>query len=100
MSNHSTSLLNSAEMPHGLTAPQQALWWLRKSGLGMGPEWQRAHELCQRDEGDYSHDAVHALAHWIEGDTANAAYWYRRTGEVRAASIEAEWERLANKLMG
>lgn len=99
MIRNSASPLDSAEMPQGITAPQQALWWLRKGGYAIGPEWQRAHELCQQQEGDYAHDAVHALAHWIEGDAGNTAYWYRRTGEQRAVSIEAEWERLAAKLM-
>ncbi len=46
----------------------------------LGPEWEKAHELCQMQEGDLAHDRVHALAHWIEGDESNASYWYRRTG--------------------
>jgi hypothetical protein len=90
--------LESDTLPAGLSAPLQALWWLRKGKFAMGSEWQEAHELCQQDEGNYAHDAVHALAHWIEGDAGNAAYWYRRTGEKRAESIEAEWRRLVAKL--
>lgn len=81
-------------------APLQALWWLRRGGLRTGPEWQTAHELCQQDEGDRAHDLVHALAHWIEGDSANAAYWYRRVGEKRAATIAEEWQRIATRLAG
>jgi hypothetical protein len=92
--------LESETLPAGLPAPLQALWWLRKGRLAMGNEWQKAHELCQQDEGDFAHDAVHALVHWIEGDAGNANYWYRRTGETRAATIEAEWRRLAEKLAG
>jgi hypothetical protein len=41
---------------------------------------------------------VHALAHWIEGDAANADYWYRRVGGERAPTLEAEWRRIAAAL--
>lgn len=77
------------------TRPQIALALLKSGGLQMGPDWQRAHELCQEDEGERSHDLVHALCHWIEGDVANRDYWYRRVQPwTRAATIEAEWEAL------
>lgn len=84
--------------PSGLTVPQQALWWLKKGGLAMGPEWEKAHALCQQAEGKREYDLVHALAHWIEGDDSNAAYWYRRVGGGRAATIKEEWERVAGVL--
>lgn len=77
-----------------LSQPLQALWWLKKGGLKMGPEWTKAHMICQIDEGERDHDRVHALAHWIEGDLGNANWWYRRTGEERAGDIPAEWDRL------
>ncbi len=80
--------------PPGLSRPQAALWWLRQGNLAVGPEWQKAHQLCQMQEGDPRHDLVHALAHWIEGDEANAAYWYRRVGTGRAATIAEEWQRI------
>ena len=77
------------------TPPQIALALLKSGGLKMGPEWQRAHELCQLDEGDRAHDLVHALCHWIEGDVANRDYWYRRVQPwTRAGAIEAEWDAL------
>ncbi len=82
-----------------LSAPLQALWWLRRGGLVMGPEWETAHQLCQRDEGERAHDLVHALAHWIEGDMANASYWYRRVKRQRAQSIAAEWEQVAREIL-
>ena len=87
-----------ANPPANLSPPQQALWWLKKGGLVMGAEWQMAHTICQQDEGNPDYDLVHALAHWIEGDEANAAYWYRRVGGKRAATIELEWERVAGVL--
>lgn len=85
--------------PPEMTRPQAALWWLYKGGLVLGPEWEKAHQLCQAQEGDQNHDLVHALAHWIEGDEANAAYWYRRVGGERAAAIADEWQRIA-KILG
>ncbi len=77
-------LLNSPgeEPDASLSVPLQALWWLKQGSFKMGPEWEKAHNLCQQDEGNPAHDLVHALAHWIEGDSANAAYWYARVGEA------------------
>lgn len=86
--------LGADNPPAELTQPGQAMWWLKKGGLSMGPGWERAHEISQSGEGDIAFDRVHALIHWIEGDMGNAAYWYRRTGEERAESIDAEWERV------
>ena len=92
-----TYRIDGAAPPAGLSRPQQALWWLKKGGLAMGPEWQKAHALCQMQEGDAAHDIVHALAHWIEGDEANSGYWYRRASRRPSETIAAEWQRLADE---
>jgi hypothetical protein len=84
--------------PAALSPPQQALWWLKKGNLTIGPEWKKAHDLCQTREGEQAYDLVHALVHWIEGDKSNAAYWYRRVGAERAADIATEWQRIAAEL--
>ena len=42
-------------------------------------DWETAHAIAQRHEGDPAADWLHAVLHKIEGDTANARYWYRRT---------------------
>ena len=81
-----------------MSPPLQALWWLQKGGWLLGPEWEKAHTICQQDEGNPHYDIVHALSHWIEGDEANARYWYQRVGGIRAPTIAAEWERIAGKL--
>jgi hypothetical protein len=97
-------LLNDLAKPRpseDLPVPLQALWWLKKGGLALGPEWTKAHELCQQREGDRAHDLVHALVHWIEGDAQNSDYWYRRAGEHRAGraeTVEREWTRIAAAL--
>ncbi len=81
------------QAPPDLSPPQEALWWLKKGGFGLGPDWQRAHALCQLHEGNRDYDLVHALCHWIEGDLGNRDYWYRGLSPwVRAATIEAEWD--------
>ncbi len=72
---------DSEAPPAGVSAPVAALWWLARGGWKTGPDWHRAHDLCQQNEGDNAHDWVHALVHRIEGDTQNADYWYRRAGE-------------------
>jgi hypothetical protein len=65
----------------------------------MGPNWQRAHDLCQLDEGDRAHDLVHALCHWIEGDIANRDHWYRRVQPwTPKHTIEAEWSAISAEL--
>ena len=82
----------AAEPPAGLPAPLQALWWLKKGGLRPGPEWERAHAICQTAEGTPAYDRAHALAHLVEGDRGNADYWFRRAGARPAAGdLEAEW---------
>jgi hypothetical protein len=87
--------------PERLDPPLQALWWLRKGDLLPGPEWERAHQICQSAEGDKPYDWVHALAHLIEGDEANAHYWFRRVGEARAGATTAEeWHHIADRLGG
>ena len=78
-----------------LSAPLQALWWLKKGSLKTGAEWEKAHGLCQQDEGEHAHDIVHALCHWIEGDVANRDYWYRRIKNWRRANdIAEEWQNI------
>lgn len=49
------------------------MWWLQNRN------WQRAHDLIDPVPGQ---DAawIHALLHRMEGDKANAAYWYARSG--------------------
>ncbi|MEM8590499.1 MAG: hypothetical protein AAGG65_20755 [Pseudomonadota bacterium] len=101
MSDRIQSSIDGAQPPADLPPPLQALWWLKKGDLHMGPEWHTAHEICQTAEGDKAHDWVHALAHWIEGDESNANYWYRRVGEQRhGTDIAGEWRYIVERLGG
>lgn len=56
--------------------------------LALAGEWERAHEIVQRDEADPTAAWIHAVIHKIEGDVGNARYWYRRAG--RAADIDCQ----------
>ena len=87
------------DVPKDMSKPLQALWWLKKGGLRVGPEWEMAHNIVQSMEGVAAFDWVHALMHWIEADMGNADYWYRRAGKRRAtASVASEWEHIAAAL--
>ena len=93
MAEFRASLSGAAPAPY-LDAPLAALWWAAKGG------WDRAHKIVQ-DESTADAAWVHAYLHRVEGDSANAGYWYRRAAKpVAAGSLETEWERIASALLG
>lgn len=59
--------------PEGMMTALRALWHLARG------DWDRAHRLAQAED-DPSCAWVHAHLHRVEGDDANAGYWYRRAG--------------------
>jgi hypothetical protein len=69
--------LEAATPPADLTPPLRALWH------GLRGEWQAAHEIAQAED-DPESAWVHAWLHRVEGDLANAGYWYRRAGRPAA----------------
>ena len=40
-------------------------------------DWQAAHEIVQKDEDSALSCWAHGIVHVMEGDLANARYWYR-----------------------
>jgi hypothetical protein len=60
----------------------------RAIDLALAGEWDDAHDLVQRHEGDATASWVHAVLHRIEGDLPNSRYWYRRAG--RPADVDAD----------
>lgn len=93
------STLDRSEPPRDMTKPLQALWWVKKGELRVGPEWEQAHLICASMEGVKAFDWVHALLHWIEADLGNADYWYRRAGEKRSKpSVSEEWAYMVEEL--
>jgi hypothetical protein len=87
-----SSFSGSAPLP-GATASLAALWWAGKG------DWNKAHEIVQ-DESGADAAWVHAYLHRVEGDLANAGYWYRRAGKPAATiPLETEWEEIALALL-
>ena len=87
------SLSGAAPAPD-LAAPLAALWWAGKGN------WDQAHRIAQ-DQDDVSSAWVHAYLHRVEGNLGNAGYWYRQAGKpVAKDSLEAEWERMVQALLG
>ena len=70
---------------------------LRRARKG---DWQGAHGIVQRHEGEAHADWIHAVLHRVEGDLGNARYWYRRCGRTlpKDESPEAEFARIADAL--
>jgi hypothetical protein len=79
--------------PEGVSDRVRALW------LDARGDWDGAHAAVGDDasaEGAW----VHAYLHRKEGDTSNAAYWYRRAGRTpEAGDHQGEWRRIAGELL-
>ncbi len=85
----------NSEPPPGLSPPLVALWHATRG------EWEQAHQIVQRCEGDPHHDWVHAHLHRVEGDLGNAGYWYRRVGRpMPRGDLAAEREAIVAALLG
>ncbi len=67
-----------------MSADPNATPVLQALALLAAGDWDGAHDLVQ---GDASAEAawVHAHLHRVEGDLANAGYWYRRAGKPVAS---------------
>lgn len=86
--------LSSKAAPAHLSPALEALWWAGKG------EWERAHAIVMRSEGDADAAWVHAYLHRVEGDIGNAHYWYRQARRPAAEGpLPAEWDRLVGTLL-
>ena len=86
--------VTAAEPPAGLDLALQSLWWDAKG------DWKQAHECAQEDKSPTG-SRVHAYLHRVEGDLANAGYWYNRAGKPPATGTTVEeWGSLAAELLG
>ena len=62
-------------------------------------DWEAAHGVAQ-DIDDPTGAWVHAYLHRKEGDSGNAAYWYRRAGRpVSQLSLADEWASIVEALL-
>jgi hypothetical protein len=84
----------STDPPAGLSPALLALWHDARG------DWHQAHRITQ-DLDDRDGAWVHAYLHRREGDSGNAAYWYRRAQRpIAQGPIEEEWERITTALLG
>ena len=84
---------SGTEPPGGLSPALKALWHLARG------EWDAAHG-CAQNRNDRDGAWVHAHVHRVEGDLANANYWYRRAERPPSeASLDDEWEAIATALL-
>ena len=60
--------------------------------LALAGDWQAAHLIAQDHEGERLANWIHAIVHRMEGDDANAAYWYRRCGRASASQLATDAE--------
>lgn len=85
--------LTEPSPPAGTSAALAALW---HQGRG---DWQAAHEAAQAGD-DRDSAWVHAHLHRVEGDEANAGYWYRRADRPHSrAPLDDEWAAIATALL-
>ena len=55
---------------------------LKAIELAQAGNWDAAHDLVQKHEGNTIAAWIHAVLHKIEGDLGNARYWYHRAGRI------------------
>jgi hypothetical protein len=79
----------------GKMAERQDL--IRAVDLALAGDCDGAHGIVQQDEADPTFCWVHAVLHKIEGDAANARYWYRLAGQAYEAYADPKAELAAIK---
>jgi len=55
-------------------------------------DWQGAHAIVQEDEDSRLSCWAHGIVHLMEGDAANAGYWYRKAGRGLRKDVSIENE--------
>jgi len=63
-------------------------------------DWRAAHAIVQEDDESRLSCWAHGIVHLMEGDAANARYWYRKAGRRFSADVAAEIAALAASLEG
>ena len=87
------SSLSEPHPPEGISELLQALWYEGKN------DWEKAHNIAQ-ETSSADGSWIHAHLHRVEGDSGNAAYWYRRAGKpVARNSHHEEWEQIVTALL-
>lgn len=73
-----------------MNAPKNEL--LHAIDLALTDKWDAAHEVVQAFESDATAAWIHAVLHKIEGDSANARYWYHRANQMSHVTDEPRGE--------
>ncbi len=82
------------DAPPADLGPTLAALWHEAKG-----DWDRAHRLAQSQK-DADGAWAHAYLHRVEGDHANAGYWYRRADKPpSSATLKREWDEIAGALL-
>ena len=55
-------------------------------------DWKAAHAIVQSDEDSRLSCWAHGIVHLMEGDAANARYWYRRAGRAFRGDVSIDDE--------
>jgi hypothetical protein len=85
--------LSRSKPPAGVAPALAALWWAGKG------EWDKAHGIVM-DEAGRDCAWVHAYLHRVEGDLANARYWYRQADRPESTKpLAAEWDAIVQTLL-
>ena len=63
-----------------MASPEEEL--MRAADVAAAGDWEEAHAIAQRHEGDPVADWLHAALHKMEGDAGNSRYWYGRTAHT------------------
>ena len=53
-------------------------------------DWDRAHKIVQQDEDSPLSCWAHGIVHLMEGDKANARYWYKKAGRPFGEDVPNE----------
>lgn len=61
-------------------------------GKALAGDWQAAHLIVQEHDDDRDAAWIHAVVHRMEGDLANARYWYARCGRSLREAVSSEAE--------
>ena len=70
----------------------QRLELRRAVALALGGDWQAAHLIAQEYDDDRTASWIHAVVHRMEGDLANARYWYGRCGRELRPDVSTQSE--------
>jgi hypothetical protein len=70
--------------------------------LALAGDWPAAHAIVQAHDEDALAAWIHAVVHRMEGDLANARYWYRRCGRRLREEVgtDAELREIRAELLG